>query len=311
MKILVTGATGFIGSALLPRLRAAGHEVTGLSSKDYDLMEQEQVRKLFREHSPDAIYHLAAKVGGILANKTYPGEFIYDNLALNTYFLGEARKAGVGRLIYAFCGCSFGSQCPNPIKEEYLFRTGGLPDENAMFYSLAKASSHMQVAAYRRQYGLDWVSVIPGNAYGPADNFSEKNSHVIPGLIRRMHFAKERGERKFEVWGTGSPVRDFVYVDDVADAMVSALELHHEELPINISSGKGVAIRELVEMVKATVGFEGEIAWDTTKPDGHMAKVFDVSRMRSVLKFEPKVGLSEGLAKTYGWFLKNRSNARI
>jgi len=311
MRILVTGATGFIGRSLLPRLAAAGHETIPVSSKDYDLLEQERVRQLFKDNSPDAVFHLAAKVGGIMANKASPGEFIYSNLGLNTYFLEEARKAGVKRLIYTFCGCSFGKDAPNPIKEEYLFREGGLPDENAMFYSLAKAANHLQVVAYRRQYGLDWVSIIPGNAYGPADNFSEKNSHVIPGMLRRMHFAKENGEKKFTVWGTGSPVRDFVYVDDVADAAVLALSRHHEELPINISSGKGVAIRELVGMVAQTVGFEGEIEWDSTKPDGHQMKVFDVSRMRAVLGFEPKVGLEDGLKKTYEWFVKHQREARL
>jgi GDP-L-fucose synthase len=310
MEILVTGATGFIGSSLVPRLEAAGHSVTALSRKDYDLLEQSEVRRLFSEHTPDAIYHLAAKVGGILANKTCPADFIYQNLGTNTYFLEEARKAGIKRLIYSFCGCAYGKDSQNPIKEEYLLSQGGLPDQNAMFYSLAKAANHLQLVAYRRQYGVDWSSIVPGNAYGPHDNFSEKDSHVIPGMLRRMHVAEQRGDKKFEVWGTGSPVRDFVYVEDVADAMVLALEKHHGELPINVSSGKGISIRELVELVKRTVGFEGEIAWDTSKPDGHKVKIFDVSRMKGVLGFEPKVGLEDGLKKTYEWFRRNESAAR-
>lgn len=311
MRILVTGATGFIGKALVPRLKAAGHEITGVSSKDYNLLEQSDVRRLFSGNPPDAVYHLAAKVGGIMANKTCPADFIYQNLAMNTLFLEEARKAGVKRLIYSMCGCSYGKNAPNPIKEEYLFSEGGLPDENAMFYSLAKAANHMQLAAYRRQYGLDWVSVIPGNGYGPNDNFSEQNSHVIPGMLRRMHFAKQKGDREFTVWGSGLAVRDFIYVDDIAEAMALALEKHHQELPINISSGRGVSIRELAEMVKKTVGFEGEIIWDRTKPDGHPVKVFDVSRMGAVLGFEPKVGLEGGLKKTYAWFSKNSGKARL
>ncbi len=309
MEILVTGATGFIGHALVPKLKTAGHKVTALSSMDYDLLEQSEVRKLFRDHSPSTVIHLAAKVGGIMANKNYPADFIYTNLAMNTCFLEEARKAGTKRLIYTFCGCSFGKDSPNPIKEEYLFK--GLPDENAMFYSLSKAANHLQVAAYRRQYGVDWVSVIPGNAYGPHDNFSDKNSHVIPGLIRRFHFAKEKGDNRIEVWGTGSPVRDFIYVDDVADGIVAALEKHHEELPINISSGKGVSIKELVDTVRKVVGFEGEIAWDRTKPDGHASKIFDVSRMRDMLGFEPKVDLEAGIRKTYDWFVNHRDQTRL
>lgn len=309
MRILVTGATGFIGSSLAPKLRGQGHEVIALSSKDYDLLEQSETRQLFQDHSPDAVFHLAAKVGGILANKTYPAEFIYTNLAMSTHFLEEARKAGVKRLLYTLCGCSYPASSPNPIKEEELFR--GLPDENAMFYSLSKAASHLQLSAYRKQHGLDWVSLIPGNAYGPNDNFSEKNSHVIPGLIRRFHFAKERGDKKIEVWGTGAPIRDFVYVGDVADALVLALERHHEELPINISSGKGVAIKELVEVVRGIVGFEGEVAWDRTKPDGHQVKVFDVTRMKKVLGFEPKTVLEDGIRTAYEWFKANQAHARL
>jgi len=311
MRILVTGARGFLGSSLVPKLKDAGHEVVAPSRQEYDLGEQKDVRALFKNISPDAAIHLAARVGGIMANKTLPGEFIYQNMGMNTIFLEEARRAGVKRLIYSFCGCSFGKNAPNPIKEEYLFREGGLPDENAMFYSLGKAANHLQLVAYRRQYGLDWVSLMPGNAYGPFDNFSEKNSHVVPGLIRRFHFAKERGDKEFLAWGSGKPVRDFVYSEDVADAFVLALERHHEELPINVSSGIGVSIKETVETVARVVGFEGEIRWDASKPDGHMVKVFDVSRMRSVLKFEPKVGLEEGVKKTYGWFVENQGKARL
>lgn len=311
MRVLVTGATGFIGHSLLPRLKAAGHEVIAVSSKDYDLTEQDQVRRLLSDTKPDAAIPLAAKVGGILANKTYPADFIYRNLSMNTLFLEEARKAGVKRLLYVFCGCAYGKHSPNPIKEEYLFREGGSPDENAIFYSISKATNHLQLVAYRRQYGLDWSSVVPGNGYGPNDNFSEKNSHVIPALIRRFHFAKKNNDAKIEVWGSGSPVRDFVYVDDIADAMVVALERHHEELPINISSGSGVSIRELVEKVAAVTGFEGEIAWDHTKPDGHAVKVFDVERMRKVLRFAPSVSLEEGLKRTYKWFSENHEAARL
>ncbi len=309
MKILVTGATGFIGKSLVPKLKAAGHEVTGISGHDYDFMEQSEVRKVFKDHSPDAVYHLAAKVGGILANKTYPADFIYNNLAMNTYFLEEARKAGIRRLIYTFCGCSYPKTAPNPIKEEYLFQ--GLPDENAMFYSLAKATNYLQVLAYRRQYGVDWVSAVPGNAYGPWDNFSEKGSHVIPGLIRRFHFAKENGDKEVVVWGTGKPVRDFVYVDDVADALSLMLDKYHSDSPVNISVGKGVTIKELIEMVKEIVGYEGKLVWDSTKPDGHAIKIFDVTRMKNELGFQPKVELKEGIKKTYSWFKSNLKDVRL
>ncbi len=307
--MLVTGATGFIGSSLVPKLRQMGHNVTALSSKDYNLLEQAEIRKLFKEHSPDTVFHLAAKVGGIVANKTTPAEFIYNNLGLNTYFLEQARQAGVKRLVYLFCGCAYSADSPSPIKEEYLFK--GLPDQNAMYYSIAKATNFLQVQAYRKQYGLDWISLIPGNAYGPNDNFSDKNSHVVPGLIRRFHFAKENGDKSITVWGTGSPVRDFIYVDDVAAAMLLALQKYHSDQPMNISAGKGTTIKELVELVGKTVGFEGEIIWDKTKPDGHHVKIFDVTRMREELGFEPKVDLIAGVKKTYDWFRDNIDKARL
>lgn len=304
MRILVTGATGFIGRNLIPKLKKEGHDVIGISSKDYNLTEQNEVRKLFRDVTPDAIYHLAGKVGGILANKTSPAEFSYQNLAINTYFFEEAKKVGIKRLIYTLCGCSYGKNSPNPIKEEYLLGIGGLPDENAMFYSISKAAGHFQLVSYRRQYNLDWVSVIPGNVYGPWDNFSETGSHVIPGLIRRMHKAKIKDEKVFVAWGSGSPIRDFIYVEDVADALVITLNKHHEEMPINISSGSGISIRELVYMIKEVVGFEGEIIWDNSKPDGQHRKVFDITRMKVVLGFSPRVSLKDGLEETYMWFKK-------
>jgi len=310
MNILITGATGFIGNNLRGSLVKHGYkDVVCLSSQDYNLLEQNEVRKLFKDHSPDVVFHLAAKVGGILANKTYPADFIYTNLALNTYFLEEARKAGVKRLVYTFCGCSYPKNAPNPIKEEYLFT--GLPDENAMFYSLAKATNYLQILAYRRQHKVDWVAAVPGNAYGPYDNFSETGSHVIPALIRRFHFAKERGDKEVVVWGSGKPVRDFIYVEDVADGLVRMMEVYHGDSPVNISSGIGVSIKETVEIVKEVVGFEGKITWDKTKPDGHPVKIFDVSRMKKELNFEPKTKLKEGIKKTYKWFVDNMDKVRL
>ena len=308
MKILVTGATGFIGSSIVPKLVQAGHDVTPLSSRDYNLFEQGDVRQLFKEHSPEVVLHLAAKVGGILANKTYPAEFIYKNLQMNTYFLEQARQAKVNRLVYLFCGCAYPKDATNPIKEEYLFK--GLPDENSLYYSFSKATTFLQVQAYRRQYGLDWISLIPGNAYGPNDNFSDKNSHVIPGLLMRFHKAKQNGDKTITAWGSGSPIRDFIYVEDVSDAILIALDNYHSDKPINISSGIGISIKNLTEIVKDVVGFEGEIIWDKTKPDGHPIKIFDNSRMKSELGYEPRTDIKTGITKTYEWILKNLDKVR-
>ncbi|MBU0586845.1 NAD-dependent epimerase/dehydratase family protein, partial [Candidatus Micrarchaeota archaeon] len=236
-------------------------------------------------------------------------DFIYKNLAMNTYFLEEARKANVKRLIYTFCGCSYGKNAPNPINEDSLFHY--LPDENAMFYSLAKATNYLQVLAYRKQYKMDWVAAVPGNAYGPWDNFSESGSHVIPGLIRKFHFAKINGDKQVTAWGSGKPVRDFIYVDDVVDALFLMLEKYHSDSPVNISNGTGTTIKELVETVKEVVGFEGEVVWDSTKPDGHAVKIFDIKRMKDELGFQPKVQLREGIEKTYRWFLDNITRVKL
>lgn len=309
MEILVTGSDGFVGRNLVPKLIEKGHGVISVSRKDYNLLEQSEVRQLFKEYKPDAVFHLAAKVGGILANKNSPAEFIYENLQINTNVFEQARIAGIKRLVYLFGGCSYPADSPNPIKEEYLFK--GLPDGNAMYYSMAKATGYLQVKAYDKQYGLDWISLIPGNIYGPYDNFSDKNSHVIPGLIQRFHFAKERDEKQVVVWGTGSPIRDFIYIEDVAGALICAFEEYHNEIHMNISSGTGVSIRDLIEIIKQIVGFEGEIIWDKTKPDGHPIKVFDVTKMKTELKFEPKISLDEGIKRTYEWFIKNIDSARL
>ena len=309
MKILITGGNSFTGIPLTAKLKEAGHEVTALSSKDYDLTEQSEVRKLFKEHSPDAIYHLAGKIGGIMANKTYPADFLYQNLAMNTYFLEEARKAGIKRLLYTFCGCSLPEKTKNPIIEESLWT--GMPAPESMFYSIAKSTSHLQIVAYRRQYGLDWASIIPANAYGKNDNFHKNDSHVVAGLIRRFHDAKMNYDKSVTCWGTGLPLRDFINIDDVATALVIALDKHHTEIPINIASGKAVSIKELTEIVKDVVGFEGEIVWDSHMPTGQQVKIFDNERMKSILGFEPVISLENGIRDTYDWYLKALQTGQV
>lgn len=300
MRILVTGGNGFIGKALVTKLIMEGHEVLTPTRRECDFSNALQVKSLLQNNEIEAIVHLAGKIGGILANKRYPAEYMVENLSLNTVFLEEARRADIKRLIYSFCGCSYSSSAPNPIREDSLFF--GLPDENAMYYSIGKAASHFQILAYRKEYGLDWVSLVPGNVYGPYDDFSEENSHVIPGLIRKFVMAKRTKRSDIVAWGTGSPVRDFIYVDDVAEAFVIALKKHHESTPINVSSGKGISVRELVGLIKEETGFKGEVRWDRSKPDGHPIKIFDTTRMRNILNFEPKTDLRTGLRKTIEWF---------
>lgn len=303
MRVLVTGGNGFIGKALVPKLIAAGHEVLSPTRKECNLYDAFQVKNLLENNDIEAIIHLAGKVGGILANKRYPSEYMVENLSLNTVFLEQARLAGIKRLIYSFCGCSYSSSAPNPIREDSLFF--GLPDENAMYYSIGKATSHFQILAYRKEYRLDWVSLVPGNVYGPYDDFSEENSHVIPGLIRKFFMAKKTNQNEIVAWGTGNPVRDFIYVDDVAEAFVIALEKHHESTPINVSSGKGIPIKDLVDLIRENTGFKGGVRWDRSKPDGHPIKVFDTTRMKSILNFEPKTDLRTGIRKTIAWFEKH------
>ena len=309
MTILLTGGHGFIGTALRPKLIEKGYDVFAPAHKEVELKDPVAVRKLFEKEKYEAVIHLAGKVGGILANKTYPGEFMYENLMMNTLFLEEAKKAKIDRLIYSFCGCSYGSNVPNPITETSLFT--GLPDENAMYYSIGKAASHFQLLAYRKEFGFDWVSLVPGNVYGPFDNFTENNSHVVPALIRKFLFAKKNSEPTVPVWGSGRAVRDFIYVDDVAESFVVALEKHHDAIPINVSVGVGISIRDTVDIVNEVSGFKGEVVWDKTKPDGHPIKIFDTKRMRDVLNFEPKVSLKSGLIRTMNWLDSKLAIAKL
>lgn len=303
-KVVVTGATGFLGRHFVEALKARGYtNITGLSSSDYDLTEQSEARKMFKEQKPQILVHFAAYVGGIGANRAYPADFIYRNLAINTNVIHEAWKAGVEKFLTVMGGCSYPAKAQSPIKEEELWN--GYPQPESAPYSLAKAMSYEQCKAYRRQYGFNAIVLVPGNVYGPYDNFSLENAHVIPALIRKFYEAKSKGLSEITAWGSGKPTRDFVYAGDAAGCLAKALEEYDGNEIVNISNSTETSIKELVDAIARSVGYKGKIKWDTSKPDGQMRKVFDNSRMKSTLNFECRTSLEEGLKKTIRWFEEN------
>jgi GDP-L-fucose synthase len=302
-RVLVTGASGFVGSNLTPLLRGKGCELITPKHSEYDLTEQSEVRRLLADTKPDIVFHLAGLVGGILANRERPAEFFYQNLMMGTMMLHESFRAGVKKYITLIGGCSYPAHAPNPIKEDSLW--DGYPQPESAPYAIAKKMSVVQADAYRRQYGFNAIVLVPGNLYGPHDNFDLHSSHVIPALIRKFWEARQSGASHVTVWGSGKPVRDFVYIEDAVEAIVLAAETYNSSEIINISSGVPTTIRELVEAVKEVTGYEGDVVWDTSKPDGQMYKSFDVTRMVERLGYICRTPLREGLQKTLDWFVKN------
>jgi len=307
-RVVLCGGNGFLGRHLQDALNQEGVTPLIPARSEFDLREQADVRRLMRELRPQVLIHAAGLVGGILANRERPAEFFHDNLVMGTTLLHEAWKAGVEKFVCLIGGCSYPAQAPNPIKEEYLW--DGYPQGESAAYSVAKKMLVVQSDAYRRQHGFDSIVLVPGNVYGPHDNFHLENSHVIPALIRKVFEAQQRGERVFTAWGSGAPVRDFIYAGDAARAIVLATRKWRSSEIINISSGRPTTIRELVETVIRLTRYEGELRWDTSKPDGQMYKGFDVTRMRNELGFEPQVSLEEGLRRTIAWYAEHHGEAR-
>jgi len=308
-RVLVTGSTGFVGTNLVPKLRAIGCEVVAPTRADYDLLEQQQVRRLFAETRPEITFHLAAMVGGIVANKKYPADFCYRNLLMNTCVFHEAYEAGVKKYVTLLGGCSYPAHAPSPIAETELWN--GYPQPESASYSLAKRMDVVMGRAYREQYGFDAITLLPGNMYGPGDNFKPESAHVIPATIRRIEEAARRGDAAVTVWGTGTPVRDFVYIDDVCDVVLrEALSYSSSEI-MNISSGVPTTIRELVETVAELSGYRGRIEWDTSKPDGQRHKVFDISRLRERVPDFTPTPLRQGLMRTIEWFRTQPAAAHV
>lgn len=300
-KIYVAGHRGMVGSAIVRRLARAGYgNVVVRTHAELDLTDQAAVAGFFDREKPDYVYLAAAKVGGIQANNTFRGEFIYQNLMMEANVVHAAMLAGVQRLLFLGSSCIYPRDCPQPILEDYLL-TGPLEPTNEP-YAIAKIAGIKLCESYNRQYGTRYVSTMPTNLYGPNDNYDLNNSHVLPALIRKAHEAKLRKDSQLVVWGSGRPMREFLYVDDMADACVFLMEQGVGEGLFNVGTGEDVTIRELAEMVMSVVGFEGEIVFDSSKPDGTPRKLLNVDRLAQ-LGWKAKVGLRDGIALAYSDFL--------
>ena len=307
-RIYIAGHTGLVGSAIVRRLVAAGHaNLLFATQSELDLRDQSAVDRWFEANRPEYVFLAAGTVGGILANSTRPAEFIYDNMMIHATVVHAAYHEGARKLLYLGSSCIYPRECPQPMKEEYLL-TGPLEPTNEP-YAVAKIAGIKLCQAYRRQYGCDFVSAMPTNLYGPNDNFDLTSSHVLPALIRKFHDAKSEGRREVVIWGTGSPRREFLHVDDLADACVFIMERYDEDIHINVGTGEDLSIRELAEMVGAVVYPEARLVFDTTKPDGTPRKLLDVSRLHA-LGWRHRIALREGIVSTYGWFLANQGQLR-
>lgn len=301
-KIYVAGHRGLAGSAIVRKLQSEGYPNLILRThKELDLEIQKDVHEFFEKERPEYVFLAAAKVGGILANNTYPADFIYNNLIIEANVIHAAYKYGVKKLIFLGSSCIYPKYAPQPMKEEYLL-TGELEPTNEP-YAVAKIAGIKLCQSYNRQYGTNFLSVMPTNLYGINDNFDLETSHVLPALIRKFHEAKQNAEKNVTVWGTGSPKREFLYVDDLADACVFLMNNYNGSEIVNIGTGEDVTIRELAETIRDATGFDGGIEWDTAKPDGTPRKLLDVSKLQG-LGWKSKVGLKAGITETYKWYLE-------
>jgi GDP-L-fucose synthase len=302
-KVFVAGHRGLVGSALVRAIGGReGLGWIGEGRESLNLLNREDVFRYINTQKPDAVIVAAAKVGGIGANNAFPVEFLSENLQIMTNLLDACHQANIERVVYLGSSCIYPRMANQPIREEELL-TGELEPTNEA-YALAKISGLKLVQAYRKQYGRNWISVMPTNLYGPEDNFDAETSHVLPALVARFHAAKEAELSTVQVWGTGTPRREFLHVDDLADACLFLLENYNGDIPLNIGFGEDVSIRELTELVAEVVGYKGAIGWDTTKPDGTPRKWLDSSRLREQ-GWKPKISLREGLESTYKWYTSN------
>jgi len=301
MRIIITGSTGFLGRHLMPLLKKkyGGDTVIGISSRDYDLLDRNQVRRMFEDLKPEILIHLAAYSGGIGANRAFPADFYYRNSLLTALVFQEAAVYKVKKLIYTMGGCSYPATAVSPIDEGQMW--DGFPQAESAGYSVAKKMGIIASQCYRQQYGLNSVVLIPGNMYGEYDNFRENESHVVPAMVRRFYEAKQSGASEIVMWGTGEPVRDFVYAGDVAGSILYFVEHYDTSEPVNISSGTSTSIRELAGIIRDMVRFKGQLVWDTSKPNGQMVKIFEVRRLNS-LGLACATSLRDGIKCTIAWF---------
>ena len=305
-KIYIAGHRGMVGSACWRALEAEGYtNIFGKTSKELDLRNQAAVEEFIRAEKPVAIIDAAAKVGGILANDTYPYEFLIDNMLIQNNLIRSAHDNDVPKFIFLGSSCIYPKFAPQPLKEEYLL-TDSLEPTNE-WYAIAKISGVKLIEALRKEYGRDYVSLMPTNLYGPNDNFDLKSSHVLPAMIRKFHEAKIHGDTPVDLWGTGSPMREFLHVDDLAQAVLFTLENSLEEHLYNVGTGTDITIKELAELIQSIIGHKGQIAWDDSKPDGTPRKLLDSSRIQSQ-GWKHLIQLKNGVDSTYKWFLNSRSN---
>jgi len=301
-RVWVAGHRGMVGAALVRRLEREDCEVVTADRAAADLLRQADVERWMADTRPQAVFVAAAKVGGILANDTYPAEFLYNNLMIEANIIHASWQAGVEKLLFLGSSCIYPKMAPQPIQESALL-TGPLEATNE-WYAIAKIAGIKLCQAYRKQYGAGYISAMPTNLYGPGDNFDLQTSHVIPALMRKAHEAKLRGDERMVIWGTGSPRREFLHVDDCADALVHLMRTYSGAEHVNVGSGEDLTIRALTEQVAAAVGFRGEFEHDLTKPDGTPRKLMDASKLRA-LGWRPGISLDEGLASIYRWYLEN------
>jgi GDP-L-fucose synthase len=308
-RVVVTGGAGFLGSFVVEQLRAKGcKNIVIPRSTDYDLVQMEAVKQLYNDAKPDLVIHLAARVGGIGANQANPGRFFYDNLMMGTQLIEVGRQVGLKKFVALGTICAYPKFAPIPFKEDDIWN--GYPEETNAPYGLAKKMMLAQSQAYRQQYGFNSIVLFPVNLYGPRDNFDLKTSHVIPALIRKFGEAKDLKKDQVELWGDGSPSREFLYVEDAAEGILLAAEQYNDSLPVNLGTGEEVAIRDLAELIAKEVGFAGPIKWDITKPNGQPRRCLDVTRAKEFFGFQARHRLREGLKKTVQWFQDNRNKLR-